>query len=275
MPATLDQILTQTRATVAHRKAATTQAQLLAIANDLPPPRDFIASLTAKTRPTRIIAEVKRASPSAGLIRPEYAAQSFSPELIATEYHRAGANAISCLTDEPFFFGHLSYIARIKTSIPLPVLRKDFLIDHWQLAESKAAGADAVLLIAECLRGNSLSEMTDRAHQLGLATLIEVHDLTQAQRALAIVQRTPDRALLGVNNRNLSTMKVDLAQTARIAAMIPDRSVLVSESGIKSAADLAQLRTIGVEIVLVGEHLMRQSSPGDALRTLLEPPPTQ
>lgn len=288
-PVTLQQILDSTRASVAQQKSTHSYHDLMAVARDLPPRRPFIAPLRNATPQTRVIAEVKRASPSAGLIRPEYAHAAFDPAPIASSYAAAGASAISCLTEEHYFLGNLSFISRIKTAVSLPVLRKDFLIDPWQLAQALAADADAVLLIAECLPGSHLADMAAQAHDLGLPTLIEVHDDENAARAFEIVSAAPDMALLGVNNRDLSTMKVDLAQTERIISLLSSSgthrgpqmelkgigkstnvaSFTVSESGIKLPTDLARLRTMGVHIVLVGEHLMRQSDPGTALAALL------
>ena len=288
-PVTLNQILDSTRATVAQQKSLHSHRDLLARARDLPPRRPFIAPLRAATTPTRIIAEIKRASPSAGLIRPEYAHPIFDPAPIASAYASAGASAISCLTEERYFLGSLSYISRIKVAVDLPVLRKDFLIDPWQLAQALAADADAVLLIAECLPGSQLADMAALAHDLGLPTLIEVHDDENAARAFDIVAAAPNMALLGVNNRDLSTMKVDLAQTERVIALLSAAvaargtqdehkaigkstniaSSTVSESGIKLPTDLARLRTMGVDIALVGEHLMKQPDPGFALKALL------
>jgi indole-3-glycerol phosphate synthase len=236
------------------------------------PPRNFFAAVTthANKDDTAVIAEVKRKSPSAGLIRAEYAGDSFRPELIARRYHESGARAISCLTDEHFFGGHLSFIRRIKEAVPLPVIRKDFLIDPWQLWESRAAGADAVLLIAECLNQSMLLDMLILAQQLQLTVLLEVHTPENLLRVRPHIGFPhPSYALLGINNRDLSKMEVDLGHTIRLADMVEDRGVLVSESGIRTPQDLKRLRSVGVQIVLVGEHLMRQEDPGAALQALL------
>lgn len=250
-------------------------AEMEALVAQEDPPRNFFAAVTRhKDRfDTAVIAEVKRMSPSAGLIRPEYAGDGFEPEVIARKYHRAGAAAISCLTDERFFGGHLSYIKRIREAIPLPVLRKDFIIDPWQLWESRAAGADAVLLIAECLPEADLIDLLILAQQLQLTVLIEVHDVENLLRVRPHVG-FPHRsyALLGINNRDLTTMQVDLNHTLRLLDLVDDRSILVSESGIKTPDDLVRLQAADVRIVLVGEHLMRQDDPGKALGELLGPP---
>lgn len=235
------------------------------------PPRNFFAAVR-HTHPleTRVIAEIKRKSPSAGWIRPEYQSDDFRPEDIARRYHRAGAAAISCLTDGPGFAGDLSFIRRIKDAVPLPVLRKDFIIDPWQLWESRAHGADAVLLIAECLSEGELVDLLILAQQLGLTTLVECHDMDALLRVRPHVGFPhPGYWLLGINNRDLTTMKVDLNHTLRLADLVEDRSTLVSESGITSRDDLIRLREVGVHIVLVGESLMRDPDPGAALAALL------
>ena len=239
------------------------------------PARNFFAAVTRRRNPhhTAVIAEIKRRSPSAGLIRPEYEGEGFSPEFIARRYHEAGAAAISCLTDEEFFGGSLSFIRRIKEVVPLPVLRKDFIIDPWQLWESRAYGADAVLLIAECLAEGPMVDLLILAQRLGLTVLLEVHEMDNLLRVRPHVGFPhPSYGLLGINNRDLSSMKTDLNHTLRLADMVEDRCVLVSESGIKTPQDLKRLREVGVNIVLVGEHLMRQPDPGEALEQLLAVP---
>jgi indole-3-glycerol phosphate synthase len=274
MSITLEQIVEHKRESMQWRKQFLTLGAVRAMAADQPPPRAFVELPLARgVKPTRIIAEVKRKSPSAGLLRPEYEGESFAPESIAGAYEQAGAAAISCLTDEEFFAGHLSFIARIKEQVALPVLRKDFIIDAWQLYESRAAQADAVLLMAECLEGRMLDDMASLAVSLGLGVLLEIHDAANLDRALGVLAKLNEdqpQALLGVNNRDLSTMKVDLGHTAALAPRVADRSVMVSESGIRTADDLAKLRDSGVCIALVGEHLMKQPDPGAALRQLLE-----
>lgn len=236
------------------------------------PPRNFFKAVTDHPDPLHIsvIAEIKRKSPSAGLIRPEYGGEGFDPAAIARAYHAAGASAISCLTDERFFGGELGYIERIKAAVPLPVLRKDFLVDPWQLWESRAAGADAVLLIAECLNQSELLDMMILAQQLQLTVLLEVHCIESLLRVRPHVG-FPHRAyaLLGINNRDLDTMEVDLSHTLRLVDMVEDTSILVSESGIKTREDAERLRRHGVRIFLIGEHLMRQDDPGLALREIL------
>lgn len=268
----LQEIIDHKRDEIARAKTAITMPELEALVAQEDPPRNFFAAVTRHPSPdhTAVIAEVKRRSPSAGLIRPEYDGNGFRPEAIATTYHRAGASAISCLTDEKFFGGHLSFIRRIKDAIPLPVLRKDFIIDPWQLWESRAAGADAVLLIAECLNESELVDMLILAQQLQLTVLLEVHEMDNLLKVRPHVGFPhATYALLGINNRDLSSMHVDLNHTLRLVDLVDDREVLVSESGIKTSKDLARLRAVGVRIVLVGEHLMRQDDPGAALLEML------
>ena len=269
---TLDAIIEHKRREVEEAKARTPLAELEAMVAQEEPPRNFFAAVTRHphARHTAVIAEVKRRSPSAGLIRPEYDGDGFRPEDIARRYHEAGAAAISCLTDERFFGGHLGFVRRIRDAVPLPVLRKDFVIDPWQLWESRAAGADAVLLIAECLKEAELVDLLILAQQLQLTTLLEVHEVENLLRVRPYVGFPhASYGLIGINNRDLSSMTVDLSNTLRLADLVEDRTILVSESGIKTAADLAKLRGVGVRIVLVGEHLMRQEDPGLALKAML------
>jgi len=284
----LKEIVEHKRLEVEAAKARTPFAELEAMVVQQEPPRNFFAAVTQRPAvpaappgaggpavrlPTAVIAEVKRRSPSAGLIRPEYEGEGFDPAGIARRYHANGAAAISCLTDEKFFGGSLSFIERIKEAVPLPVLRKDFIIDQWQLWESRAAGADAVLLIAECLNDSELVDMLILAQQLRLTTLLEVHGIDSLLRVRPHVG-FPHRSygLLGINNRDLKSMKVDLSHTTRLMDMVEDPSVLVSESGITTGDDLTRLRRFGVRIVLVGEHLMRHTDPGAALAELLGRP---
>ncbi|MFN0131971.1 MAG: indole-3-glycerol phosphate synthase TrpC [Phycisphaerales bacterium] len=275
-PESLREIIAHKRAEVDAAKAATPLAELEALVAQADPPRNFFRAVTRHPDAVHIsiIAEIKRRSPSAGLIRPEYDGDSFKPESIADAYHRHGAAAISCLTDQHFFGGHLSFIERVRAAVPLPVLRKDFIIDPWQLWESRAAGADAVLLIAECLNQSELVDMMILAQQLQLTTLVEVHEM---ESLLRVVPHAgfPHAGyfLLGVNNRDLTTMKVDLGHTLRLVGavgdLVGDRSIIVSESGIRTRDDLLRLRTEGIRIALVGEHLMRQDDPGKALGEML------
>ena len=275
MPSVLSEIVLHKRAEIAESKSRLPQSELELMVAQEEAPRNFFAAVTRRQRnpfDTAVIAEVKRRSPSAGLIRPEYDGDSFRPEDIAGKYHSAGAAAISCLTDRKYFGGDLSFIQRIKTRIPLPVLRKDFIVDPYQLWESRAHGADAVLLIAECLAEGEMLDLMILAQQLQLTVLLEVHDMENLLRVRPHVG-FPHRGygLLGINNRNLATMEVDLNHTLRLADLVEDKEILVSESGIRTSADLARLRGQGIRIVLAGEHLMRHPDPGEALSAMLNP----
>jgi indole-3-glycerol phosphate synthase len=271
-PATLREIVEHKRAEVDRAKSQVSMAELEALVAQADPPRNFFRAVTRHPDALHfsVIAEVKRRSPSAGLMRPEYEGEGFKPETIARAYFEHGAAAISCLTDERYFGGHLSHLERIRAAAPLPVLRKDFIIDPWQLWESRAHGADAVLLIAECLNESEIVDLLILAQQLQLTTLLEVHDMENLLRVRPHVGFPhAGYCLLGINNRDLSTMKVDLAHTLRLADMVPEHlSILVSESGIRTRQDVLRLRSVGVRIGLVGEHLMKQDDPGAALAAL-------
>ncbi len=210
-------------------------------------PRDFIAALRRPKRgPVALIAEVKKASPSAGLIRAD-----FDPVLIAREYEASGATCLSVLTDEKFFQGSLEYMRRIRAAVALPLLRKDFIIDDRQILEAAENGADAILLIARILTAGQLAHFHALALEAGLAALIEVHDESELERALAV-----DAALIGINNRNLDNFTVDLGTTARLAAGVKNKFI-VAESGIHTRADVEQVRRAGANAILVGESLLR------------------
>src|SRR6185436_8826032 len=209
-----------------------------------------------RTTPKKLnlIAEIKKASPSAGVIRAD-----FDPVAIAKTYADNGADALSVLTDEKYFQGKLEYIHRVRDAVRLPVLRKDFIIDPYQVYESRAAGADAILLIAEALQVNELIDLQILATELNMTCLIEVHDMDNLIRVRDRVIGFPHRSysLLGINNRDLRTFKTDLGTTLRMAELVEDRNVLVSESGIHTRQDLAKLADAGIRAVLVGESLMR------------------
>lgn len=272
LPEALHEIVEEKRREIARGKERVSFGELEAMVAQQEPPRNFFASVTRHPNgfQTSIIAEVKRRSPSAGLIRPEYEGDAFQPENIARRYFENGASAISCLTDEKFFGGRLEFIQRIKDAMPLPVLRKDFILDPWQLWESRAAGADAVLLIAECLTTSELLDLMILSQQLQMTVLLEVHDTENLLRVRPHVGFPHGTyALLGINNRDLTTMRVDLNHTLRLLDMVEQPQTLVSESGIKTSEDLKRLRMAGVRIALVGEHLMRQPDPGVALAELL------
>ena len=208
---------------------------------------------------TAIIAEVKKGSPSKGVIRPD-----FDPLEIAEIYQENGATCLSVLTDEQFFLGHLRFLALIRETVSLPLLRKDFIIDPYQIYEARAAGADAVLLIASILELNQLLEFQAIAKELHLDVLLEVHDETEMERALDTGCK-----LIGVNNRNLRTFETDLNTTGRLARMMPADRLLVSESGINSRADIIRLQHDGAGAFLIGEAMMRENDIGAKLQQLL------
>jgi indole-3-glycerol phosphate synthase len=208
-----------------------------------------------------IIAEIKKASPSKGVIR-----KDFDPYALAREYAENGASAISMLTDKKYFQGNIRFISDVRASVSLPILRKDFIVDSYQLMESKAFGADAILLIAAALEPNQLCDLHDEATQLGLDSLVEVHD----EQELATLDLEQVK-IVGINNRNLSDFTVDVTTTLRIATKIPKGIIIVSESGISNRTDIDHLVAHGIHAVLVGESLMRAESPGKALKSLLTP----
>jgi indole-3-glycerol phosphate synthase len=232
-------------------------------------PRNMFQAVTRRPpkakKALNLIAEVKKASPSAGVIRAD-----FDPVAIAKAYESAGADAISCLTDERYFQGRLEYISQIRDAVSLPVLRKDFIIDPYQVYESRAAGADAVLLIAECLEVSQLIDLQILATELNMTCLIEVHDMDNLIRVRDQVIGFPLKrySLLGINNRDLNTFKTDLGTTLRMTELVEDRSVLVSESGINTFDDIEKLAEAGVSAVLVGESLMRSPDIGAKVREL-------
>ncbi len=262
----LDRIIETKQEEVARRQVECPLADVQAAARDASPPRDFYTAL-AGTAPKAIhvIAEIKKKSPSAGLIRPD-----FDPVAIARTYHAHGASALSVLTDEPYFDGRLAYIRHVREAVPLPVLRKDFMIDSYQTHEARAADADAILLIGEVLDGGRIRDMAGLAYELGMTTLIEVHEEESLHKVLAAVPFTGNRrVLLGINNRNLKIQQTDLATTERLARMVPPGTIMVSESGIKTPADVRRLTAAGARALLVGETLMRAQDIGAALDELL------
>ncbi|MCY2952975.1 MAG: indole-3-glycerol phosphate synthase TrpC [Planctomycetota bacterium] len=251
----LDQIVATKHEEVAQRKQQVPLEALKDRISQLPHPRNFFNAVTAKTsKRLNLIAEVKKASPSAGLIRSD-----FDPVKIAQTYAQAGADALSVLTDEKYFQGKLEYVQAVREAVQLPVLRKDFIIDPYQVYETRAAGADAMLLIAECLDTSQLIDLQILATELNLTILVEVHDMDNLIRVRDHVIGFPHQrySLLGINNRDLRTFKTDLGTTLRLAELVADRSVLVSESGIATVEDIARLAEAGIRAVLVGETLMR------------------
>lgn len=218
----------------------------------------FVEALSRRRR-VNVIAECKRRSPSRGVLRAAY-----DPAEIAADYERGGAAAISVLTEPSFFDGSLEHLAAVRDAVSVPLLRKDFIVDEYQLLEARAAGADAALLIVAALNDAELSRMASVAKQLGLAALVEVHDVQECERALSSGAR-----LIGVNNRNLRTLQVDLDASEAIASLLPTDVIAVSESGIKTTDDLQGLRALGYRAFLIGERFMTQPSPGHALAELL------
>jgi len=214
--------------------------------------RNFYKAVTKRnSRGLNVIAEVKKASPSAGVIR-----EDFDPVAIAQAYQRCGADAISVLTDEKYFQGRLEYINQIKEAVDLPILRKDFIIEPWQIYESRAAGADAILLIAEALVPGELMDLMIAAAELTLTTLLEVHEADTLLSVRSLIG-FPKKgySVLGINNRNLATMKVDLNTTSRLAELFDNKNELVAESGIKTRVGVEKLKTVGVSTVLIGQVL--------------------
>ena len=248
----LDKIIADKRLEVEERRSKRSLEQLKEYVSGLPKCRNFYKAVTKRNpRGINVIAEVKKASPSAGLIR-----RDFDPVAIAQAYERSGADAISVLTDEKYFQGRLEYIDRIKQAVDLPVMRKDFIIDIWQVYESRAAGADAILLIAEAMQPGRLMDLMIAAAELTLTVLLEVH---QADTLLNVRSLTgfPKKgySILGINNRDLTTMQVDLNTTSRLAELLDNTNELVAESGIKTRTDVEKLMRVGVRAVLIGQTL--------------------
>ncbi len=254
----LSEILARKADEVAARRAARAGLELEAACRDLPPPRDFAGALAARGAPARVIAEVKRASPSAGAI-----AHGLDAVAQARRYAMAGAAAISVLTDGPGFGGSLEDLAAVRAAVPTPLLRKDFVLDRYQLLEARLHGADAALLIVAALSGDSLRRLLSESEALGLAALVEVHDAAELEVALGAGAR-----LVGVNNRNLSTFEVDLAVSERLLPSLPAAVKGVAESGVRTPADARRLRRAGAANLLVGEALVRADDPGKLIAEL-------
>ncbi len=260
----LDTILARKREEIALLRARSSEAELRAAAANADAPRGFIAALRRSVAEGQaaVIAEIKKASPSKGLIRAD-----FDPAWLARDYAEGGAACLSVLTDEQFFQGHNDYLIAARNACRLPVIRKDFLIDPLQLIEARALGADCVLLIAAALSATQLSELDACAHELGLDVLVEIHNADE----LASVERAGvlPRALLGINNRNLRTFETRLETTLDLLPQLPAGVEVVTESGIAVAADVQRMVAANVRRFLIGESLMRQPSPGQALRALI------
>ena len=262
----LDRICADKRAHVADRKAAMPLARLAEAAKSASQPRGFARALREAVAAGRygLIAEIKRASPSKGLIRPD-----FDPATLARAYARGGASCLSVLTDAPYFQGADEHLAAARAAVELPVLRKDFMLDPYQIVEARALGADCVLLIVAALDDAEARDLEALAIEHGMDVLIEVHNEAELERALRL--RSP---LIGVNNRDLKTLKTDIATTRRLGRLVPKERLLVSESGLYSPADLADMAAHGARCFLIGESLMRQPDVEAATRALLTAPAT-
>jgi indole-3-glycerol phosphate synthase len=262
-PTTLDEIVAWKRAEVEHQKLIHPIDRVRDGIAKVPPPRDVGAVLRplASTNGChlRLIAEIKRASPSKGPLRPDLDAVA-----LAGEYEAHGAAAVSVLTDERFFQGSLDDLRAVRRRVDLPILRKDFVVDPYQVYEARAAGADAVLLIVAALDDSELKALYHLVCDLGMMALVEVHDAAELVRALKIGTR-----IVGVNNRDLRTFVVNLDTTARLRSLIPDSVILVAESGVRTRADVERLAAVGVDAVLVGEALVRAENVGRQIRELL------
>lgn len=262
----LERIIETKRREVERARGGRPIVELRAAVADLPPARDFYGALAADPpRGVHLIAEIKKRSPSAGLIRAD-----FDPVAVARAYHGAGAAALSVLTDETYFDGRLEYLEQVKSAVPLPVLRKDFMIDPYQLYESRLAGADAVLLIGEVLAPPVLKDMLGLACALGMTSLIEVHEEATLAALMETIGFPNDRrSLLGVNNRDLKAQRTDLATTERLAGRVGAGTLLVSESGLKTRVDVERVKAAGARAILVGESLMKSPDIAAATRALL------
>ena len=254
----LDTILAHKRGEVEARRAALPIADVRARAADAQQARGFVEALQAKG-PVALIAEVKKASPSAGVIRAD-----FNPAQIAREYAAAGAACLSVLTDERFFQGHDTFLQAARSAVSLPILRKDFIVNEWQVYEARALGADAVLLIVAALTPSQVREWRELAQSLGMAALVEVH--TESEMDVAV---SSGADLIGINSRDLKTFHTDLAVVEQLSPMAPPGTLLVAESGLRDSADVQRVRAAGARAVLVGETFMRAPEIGASVRELM------
>jgi indole-3-glycerol phosphate synthase len=257
----LDRIVEARRASVAHRKRVLPEVALkLAVEKKVAPPRDFPNALDRAGK-INIISELKKASPSRGVIREEYA-----PAVLAASLEEAGAAALSVLTEEDFFFGSLGDLKEASRVTKIPILRKDFIVDPWQVWETRAAGADSFLLIAAVLNDAELRELLELGRALKMEALVEVHSREELARVLDAGAR-----IIGVNNRDLRDFQVHLETSLGLAELIPEECIAVSESGLRTHGDLARLQRAGFDAFLIGEHVMQSADPAVALRALLVP----
>ncbi|MEM8570229.1 MAG: indole-3-glycerol phosphate synthase TrpC [Pseudomonadota bacterium] len=260
----LDEIKTYKLADVAERKAAQPLSEIEGIARAAAPVRPFAAALrqAAGAGDYGLIAEIKKASPSKGLIR-----EDFDPEALARAYEAGGATCLSVLTDAPSFQGHDSYLAQARAAVSLPVLRKDFIYDPWQVVESRALGADCILIILASVTDGEAAEIEAAAQEWGMDALIEVHTREEVERAARLTS-----PLIGINNRDLNTFVTSIETTKNLARGVPTDRLIVSESGLASRMDLAQIARFGVRCFLIGETLMREANVEGATRELLRAP---
>lgn len=259
VPSILKRIVERKKEEVAEGKSRQPAARLNKLLEASPAPRGFELALNrALINGPAIIAEIKKASPSAGIIR-----KNFQPDAIARSYESAGAACLSVLTDRDFFKGHDRYLQQAREACNLPVLRKDFMIDAWQILESRVLGADCVLLIAAVLEQPLMADLLATATDLGMDVLVEVHDEVEMERALRL-----DHKLIGVNNRNLNTFETSLATSEKLKKMLAPDSFLVTESGIRTEGDVKRMQASGINTFLVGEAFMREADPGMALKRL-------
>ena len=256
----LDEILAYKKEFVAEAKGRVPLEEVQSAAGAAPAARPFIRALQPSAAGIRVIAEIKKASPSQGIIRPD-----FDPAFIARRYEECGAAAVSVLTDEKYFAGSLEHLRAVRASVSLPILRKEFIIDEYQVWEARATGADAILLIAAILSDAELGAFHALSQKMGMASLVEIHTEVELRRALKIKP-----LIIGINNRNLGDFSVDVRQTARLRPLIPEGICVVSESGVTIPSDVAFLKSLGIHAILVGETLMRAHDPGTALKALIQ-----
>lgn len=255
----LDEIVEYKKLELQSARDKTPFDYLVKAVSGMEPPRDFYGFVKS-TDGLEIIAEVKKASPSKGVI-----SENFDPVRIARDYEKAGASAISVLTDEKFFMGSLEYLSAVKSNVTVPVLRKDFTIDPYHIYEARYYGADIVLLIVSILEKKQLHEFIGITRQLGMSAIVEVHDEGELDTALEAGSR-----IVGINNRDLKTFEVDISTTERLSDLIPDDVVIISESGISGPENIIRLKKKGINVFLIGESFMKTDDPGAALRNLLD-----
>ncbi|HNO78225.1 MAG TPA: indole-3-glycerol phosphate synthase TrpC [Phycisphaerae bacterium] len=262
----LHQIVADKRVEVDRQKSELPLADVIAAANTADAPRDFKGALELPAPAgIHLIAEIKRKSPSAGVIR-----ESFEPARIAEVYQQAGASTISILTDEKYFDGRLEYIAQVRSATTLPLLRKDFIVDTYQIPQARAAGADAILLIAEVLKPRAIAEFAAMAADFGLSTLIEAHNEAELQGVIDVFDASiPANVIIGINNRDLTIQKTDVTTTARLAKMLDRSTTIVSESGIHTRDDVVSVQQAGAKAILVGESILKADDMNAKIKELL------